>query len=466
MLAVTMLLMTSCLNSDDDTELTNDAAITTFSLGTLDRYLHTMSSQNTDSTYRVALTGSNYFFHIDQINRRVYNTDSLPVGTDASKVLCTIGTLNNGLCVIKDVDSDTLRYYSSSDSIDFTQPRQFVVYSSDGSNYTEYTIHVNVHQEVGDEFKWTLVDDFSGDGMTDLAALAQMQRVKVAYWGEQFVVSGLMPDGTTAIYSWFDFSSTWGLGMNTIYPLPNGADVWKNIVVKGDYIFLLNGGKLWKMTTVLEKEYDTNLKQLIGATSTELYALSEDNRLMVSRNDGETWEEDRLTEDAAMLPAEDISFVCYPMKYAANTDYALIAGNRSVETYPQESIAMVWRKIVDDDEYTPEGFWTYIERSDNNQLALPRLQSLSLVRYDDSILALGGAGIGGSTKTAFSQIYQSRDNGITWKKNKAFELPVGFDYNATSVAMAVDANQCLWLFCGGTGQVWRGRLNRLGWDVH
>ena len=28
----------------------------------------------------------------------------------------------------------------------------------------------------------------------------------------------------------------------------------------------------------------------------------------------------------------------------------------------------------------------------------------------------------------------------------------------------VDADDYLWVVCGGTGDVWRGRLNRLGWD--
>jgi len=31
--------------------------------------------------------------------------------------------------------------------------------------------------------------------------------------------------------------------------------------------------------------------------------------------------------------------------------------------------------------------------------------------------------------------------------------------------MAVDDDDNLWLFCGGTGQVWRGRLNKLGWQI-
>ena len=380
MLLTVLAVMTSCLkSSDSDSTLYDDAAITAFSLGTMNRYLHTTSSTGADSTYKTTYKGSNYNFHIDQISHRIYNTDSLPVGTDVAHVICTIGTRNNGLAIIQDIDSDTLRYFSSSDSIDFTVPRKFIVYSNNGEGYTEYTVSVNVHQEEPGQFVWQKMED------------------------------GLQPQPQE-------------------YNLP------------------MDG-----------------IKKILGRSTKETYALSEDNKLMVWRDGSNEWQEDLLDEDASMLPTQDLSLVCYPLSYAANTDYVVLVGNRSVESYPEESIAMVWRKIVDNDEYAPQGRWVYMERSDENKMALPRLQNLSIVKYDDGILAIGGTGIGGSTLPAYNQIYQSRDNGITWKYNSLYQLPEGFDNNATSVTMSVDEQQFLWMFCAGTGQTWRGRLNRLGW---
>ena len=381
MLLTALAVMTSCLSSSDsDSTLYDDAAITTFTLGTMNRYLHTTSSTGADSVYKTTYTGSNYSFHIDQVNHRIYNTDSLPVGTDIAHVICSIGTRNNGLAVLQDIDSDTLRYYSSADSINFTTPRKFFVYSSDGNGRTEYTVSVNVHQEEGDEFVWQ-----------------QME--------------------------------------NDMQPQP--------------------------------QEYDLpmeGIKQIIGKSTKETYALSTDNKLMVWREGSTAWEEELLDEDAAMLPTQDLSLTCYPMTFAANTDYVVLVGNRSTEAYPEESTAMVWRKIVDNDPYALQGHWTYMGVAGEGQMALPRLQNLSIVKYDEGILAIGGAGIGGSTKTPYSQLYQSRDNGITWKYNALYQLPEGFDYNATAVTMSVDEQQCLWLYCAGTGQTWRGRLNRLGWE--
>lgn len=374
-----VLAMSSCIKSDEsETTLYGDAYITAFSLGTLNRYLHTTSAAGTDSIYKVAVTGSSYKFKIDQVNRLIYNTDSLPVGTDVAHVICNISTRNNGLAVIKDVSSDTLRYYSSSDSIDFTQPRDIRVYASDGSGYNTYTIHVNVHQEEGNKFVWQQTDN---------------------NW---------TPDVTPQ-------------------NLPQG------------------------------------IKQRIGSSSTEQYALSDDNRLMVSKDNGETWQEETLDDDAALLPTQDIAIVSYPMNMNDSTDYVVMVGNRNPNDYPQETTAMVWRKIVDYSKNAPAARWTYMERSDNSLLTLPRLQNLTIAKYDDGILALGGAGIGGCTLGAYTQIYQSRDNGITWKYNSRYQLPEGFDKSAASVQMTTDEDNFLWLHCSGTGQVWRGRLNRLGW---
>ena len=149
-------LMASCLSgSDNEVTLYGDAAITSFTLGTLNRYTATVTTEGKDTVVKSTVTGSSYTFHIDQINHRIYNTDSLPYGTDVSRVPVTLATYHNSIATIRSLESeDSLVYYSSSDSIDFTKPRQFLVWSSDGEGYSEYTVSVNVHQEQQDVFYW------------------------------------------------------------------------------------------------------------------------------------------------------------------------------------------------------------------------------------------------------------------------------------------------------------------------
>ena len=386
-LSMTILLMASCLNSDSESTVTlySDAAITEFTLGTLNQYV-----DDTKST----ITGSTYYFNIDQsstgvhtfkdttvIGRCVYNNDSLPVGTDLQHVVSTLTTLNNGIAIIERLDMvDYYDYFDALDSIDFTKPRKVLVYSSDGSAFNQYYICVNAHQEDGNQFVWKLMED---------------------EWTPEPAEETSLPEG---------------------------------------------------------------IKQLLGGSTTEQYALSTDNKLMVSSDKGFSWHEDLINEDEELLPTRDLALISYPMTNTDSVDYVLLVGNREVNEENNESVAMVWRKVVDYSKNATESSWNYMERNaGSDSLALPRMKNMTMVKYDDGILALGGEGIGGCNEPAYSMIYQSRDNGITWKYNPWYVFPEGFDSHATKVTATVDADNFIWLHCEGSGQVWRGRLHKLGW---
>lgn len=385
-LAMTIVLMASCLKSDDSNSVTlyGDAAITGFTLGTLNKYI-----DGKKTTYK----GSSYDFSIDQsstskhtfkdttiIGRCIFNNDSLPLGTDIKHVVGTISTRNNGVALIERLNApDVFDYFSSSDSIDYSKPRKVRVYSSDGTNYNQYYISVDVHQEDGNQFVWTLMDD-------DWTAT---------------------PDETV---------------------LPAG------------------------------------IKKMLGNSTSERYAMSTDNKLMVSHDKGATWQEELIIEDDDKLPTRDLALISYPMTNTDSVDYVLLIGNREVNEQNNEAIAMVWRKVVDYSKNAPEASWTYMERAaTSDSLALPRLKNLTMVKYDDGILAFGGDGIGGCDERAYYTIYQSRDHGITWKYNPTYDYPEDFDRLADDVTATVDADNYIWLHCEGSGQVWRGRLNKLGW---
>lgn len=420
MLLVVAIGVTSCLNSSSsEATLYGEAAITSFNLGNVTRYVH-KTINGKDSLVKTTLSATTYKFTIDQIQHQIYNTDSLPIGTDVSRALCVIGSRNNSTVFFVDkTDENILRSYSSLDSVDFSTPRKLEVWSSDMKGHTDYTVKVNVHGEDGSLFVW--------QKMSVSEVLAQLKDVEAHYWAGTMYLEGRMGD------------------MTQIYRVDD-----KGLVMLDEE----TTGKL----------LPPGMKRWIGSTSQEVYGLSDDNDLMVSLDGGVTWESDILDDDRHLLPVQDIAFVSYPLYYATNTEYALLVGNRSVGDFPDDKTAMVWRKIVDNDEYTPEGFWSYLEPA--GDMALPRMAHMSLVAYDDGILAIGGEDISeGVFSAPYAQFYQSRDDGITWKYNNSYQLPDGFDENATSVGMAVDDDDYLWLFCGGTGQVWRGRLNKLGWQI-
>ncbi len=150
-LLAALLSLTSCSsNSDYEYTLYSDAAITGFTLGTLNRYV--------DGT-KYTLKGSEYAMQIDVYGKTVENVDSLPIGTDVAHVVCTVSAMNNGGIIIKNLTDDNYTAYSSSDSIDFSQPRLFRIWASDGTGYADYTIKVNVHQQDGNLFVWNQITD-------------------------------------------------------------------------------------------------------------------------------------------------------------------------------------------------------------------------------------------------------------------------------------------------------------------
>ena len=149
------LMMTSCLDSDDSSEITyyNDTAITAFSLTTVNRYVHTTSKSGKDSVYKKTLSDP-ATFNIDHKNTLIYNTDSLYADCDLSHLLVNISTKNGGRVAIKSLSSDTLFTYYSTDSLDFSQPREIRVYAQDGSSYRAYTVTVNKHQMTTGKLLW------------------------------------------------------------------------------------------------------------------------------------------------------------------------------------------------------------------------------------------------------------------------------------------------------------------------
>ena len=130
-LMMSVMFLTSCLgSSDSDITYYNDAAITAFSVTTVNRYIHTSSKSGGDSIYKKAISKP-VTFTIDQYRKEIYNTDSLFADCDLKHVVVAITSKNSGTIVFKSMTSDSLTVYNSSDSIDFTKPREIQVYANE-----------------------------------------------------------------------------------------------------------------------------------------------------------------------------------------------------------------------------------------------------------------------------------------------------------------------------------------------
>ena len=437
-----MLLLTSCMKSDNTTStLYTDTAITSFSLGTLNGYLHTTSSTGADSIYKVSITGSDYKFSVDHANHRIFNTDSLPLYTDVKAVVCYVNTLNNGSVFIEDTeDSDILYFYSSSDSIDFSTPRKFEVYSSDGSTHEDYTVQLNVHKEDGEQFIWKIHQEST--------EIAELDRIKAVTMNGDLYVFGTK-EGKTIGYT-----TTNGDEWKPVTEIDD-EQAYRNMLVYENGLYTIANGKLQQSndgTTWTVVNDAPDVIKLVAANYVELYGLTSDGTLMKSEDRGVTWIEDLLDTDKSWLPTEDVAYVCYPANMTYYADYMLMAGFSN----GVDKISSVWRKIVEYDLQGDEK-WVYMDRTDGNNFALPQLENLVMLNYDDGILAFG------IKNDDYSPIYQSRDNGIVWKENSRYQLPVHFKNSAVDSFGAATDGEEIWII-GGNGQVWQGHLNKVAWD--
>lgn len=454
-LMTTILIMASCAGSEKETTLYSDAAITAFSLGNLTKYTTTIDDEGDITVTKTIYKGNSYKFTIDQVNREIYNNDSLPVGTDYEHILCSITTANNGIALFKDLkEEDTYYYYTASDSIDFSSPRTVRIMSSDGQGYTDYTVKVNVHKEDGNQFVWNELKSSS--------EVERMKGMKALYHNDIIYLFGDLDDKTQIIRIKDD--NNWeriGKTMNF------SSNAWKNVTTMLGYFFLYDQNVLYVSTdgdqwTPASYQAEQPIKQLIGASTFELYALSMENKIMVSKDAGESWLIDN-NDKPSMLPSEDITIVNYPVYMAERCEQVIMIGNRPAGT--NDRYAAVWRKIVDFDDFKEGGSWSYMDLGSMEDFLLPRLTDYNLLCYEDGLLAFGKFPVFSIESKPYLKIYQSRDNGITWKiKDKIYAFPEEMGNKETvTISSVVDNDNNIWLFCTGTGEVWKGRLNSAGW---
>ena len=357
LLVLSVLTLSSCLNGDDEEQVYYyDTALTAFKLGSLSRTMHTTSSTGKDSTYTTTVAGSAFAFTIDQQKGLVYNVDSLPIGTDVSKVVFTATTKNSGSFVLnlrtKDGLRDSLTVYSGTDSIDFTKPLECRVYNQSGTAYRKYTVDVRVHQQNGNIFRW------------------------------------------------------------------------KQVTLTADE----------KAALLAQRTQPTDVSSVIGG--------------------------DALDTAAEWLPTSDLNLVSMPLKTNADALRKVLVGNRSVETHPSDTTAMVWCKIVDPDALNQP--WFFYTPASSNRYQLPRMSHLQVALYGDLLIAIGGQGIGACTTAPYKHFYVSEDNGLTWHPSEKIVFPDGFSADGRYALVADD--QILWLIDEVGGKAWRGYLNKMKWE--
>lgn len=437
-LMMATLTVTSCLNDDDENKRVSyrDTAIINFTLGQLKQVRDTVTKKGRDSTYTAKFNAAKVKFYIDQAKGLIYNPDSLPYGTDGAHVLTTITAKNSGSVFIKSTKDQSFSYYKSNDSIDFTTPRIFRVYAHSGKEYREYQISVNVHKQRGNVFSWQSLQANSN--------FASFKSMKAVSTGDKIFVFGTNGSQTSAYVASKANGNSWTKLGKTFT-----ADAYKSVAVQNSKLFVIDKGTVyssadgntWKTVVT-----NNSLKQLVAASPAELFALSASGGLVASKDNGATWTAETLDSNSSLLPANNINYSL--TAFSSDVNRVLLVG-----TVAGGTKNVSWTKL----SYRKGESWSYVE-SNASKFLLPLYKTLSVVNYDKAALALG---VNNSGK--LESMLVSRDGGITWKSDKSFAYPTDVQASAAFTA-AVDSDEYLWIISGT--KVWRGRLNRVGWELN
>lgn len=430
-------IMGSCKSDSTYEETTsNSCVMASATLGTLNRYIYMKTSAGTDSTYISHVTGSLYPLSIDQLDGRIFNPDSLPVNTDVSKVVFSV--LNaTGSMTIKSLYTGQDTLVSTKDTLDCRGPRLLTVHGTDGVSSRTYTIDIRVHKEAGDSVLW------QREGVhADLAA-ATAQKAIVS--GSSIYVFANIAGQPAVLYATTDAPaslSRTNLSRPTI-------DVRSIVLHRGTFYALADGELVSSQDAVAWRNVDTTLPAafttLPVAGSDRLVATDAAGMFYSSRDGGQTWQADE-TELARPMPQAQVQGVCIPSENDPTYEDLLVLGHH-------DGTPVVWKRNIDltDAVQYP---WVYYPETENADYVCPIVESSALAYYDGATLLLGLQ----DGKLATPRL--SRDNGRSWDSSiiKAPEAVV-----SGSLSVVTTADNYIILYCGGSGEVWKGRINRLGW---
>lgn len=429
--------MTTACDTDNtyDVETSAECLVTSATLGTLPRTMHTLSSAGEDSTYTVNVSGSYYPLYIDQVENRIYNGDSLPVGTDVTRVTFqTFSTI--GTAAIRSLVSGTDTTFSATDSTDFSRERLVTIYSSDGTAQREYRININVHREEADSFRWArpvATNEFLPWLTYMRAAVKDGYLYIFAREREQKVLLKAPTADPSAM---------------TRTPLSgrDAPDPSTIVAMGGSFYGLLNGKPARTEDGIMWMPLNTTFRPdaLVAAGSRTLYALS-DGQLYASA-DGISWTEEKLDEPDR-FPTEQFAWAVIPSRTDPTFEDVLLVGRRDGEV-------VVWKRNIDltgGEQFA----WNYYPTMADNPYNCPQLTDATLIAYDEGAVLCGRDADGN-----MAPLYMSRDGGRTWKDD---DVPRPDAAKPVTLAVTTDADNYIWIVCAGTGEVWRGRFNRLGW---
>lgn len=394
----------SCSSDDEEyyvTTVGSSTTITAFSLQEDDDVM-----ENLDSV----------FFTIDLNNGLIYNADSLPVGTDVSKLKVDM-EYDAGSSAQFHVTggkwmADTTFAYSEEDSIDFTGDVKFTIISQDLLSKQTYTIKVNVHTVEPDSLYWSRM------ARRDLPGLSSFPQVqKTVQMGEVAYCLVKETSGYVLSSTADPASNIWEKASVSFAFVPNvetftAAETVFYILDENNALYQSANGLDWTATgETLYSISGTYGDRVLGVAYEEGVYLHTEYPM----SDG--FSKYEVAED---FPVAGVSpMVTLSSKWAVSEQHLIVGGVTASGVYTGN----VWG-------YDGEN-WGLISR-----VGIVPAKGVTMVAYPYSyfnvsaweineypaLIAMGGTLEGG--KELNDSVYISIDNGVTWKiANDCLQLP-------------------------------------------
>lgn len=437
MMAAIMSLAACDSESTYETTSSRDCVVTSATLGTLYRMTAGKNTSGQDTVYRSAVSGVLYPLSIDHRNQRIFNADSLPPGTDVSRTVFAAFNAT-GTVGIRSLATGQDTLFTRTDSTDCSVERFVTVYSADGESRRTYSLQLNVHREEADSFVWRKVA--AGASVPQALARGAMRLVSRA------ADRALLLYGTQGRQS---VVTQYKDGVWTAPAPVSLADPLTVTVAGGDRFFALSADGALALSADGE-----NWQPAAGAGPDRLVVAGgqllvgmKDGAFVSSPDGGAGWTAD-AADEPRHLPVADVRGTVWQSTYDDRLEEYLVTGRDA------DGQTVVWRRTADRSAAGDAG-WYYLPAIDDEAFRCPTLLAPQLFTYD------GCTWLAGQPQAdAAPRLYVSRDNGRTWLQGQ-LPFPVR---EAGAVAVAVDADHYIWVIDGRTGDLWRGRYNRLGWQ--
>lgn len=380
----------SCNSTSDveETVASSNVAVKTFKLTADDSVL-----SNLDSV----------FFTIDLVNRQIYNADSLPKGTDVTKIIPIItfplvssATLHvTGGKVMKD---STINYSTNpSDSVDFTGNVTLTLVSEDKAETAVYTLKLNVHNMKPDSLYWNRLS------RRDLPSFSTPTEQKTVKRGSN-IYCMLKEEGKYIMSTTNNPSvgSNWNKQIINLAFSPNIS----SLMATDDALYILSdAGKLYTSSNGLNwSDCSTTFYSLIGGYQNTLLGIVKQNNTYYHS----TYPASTLTEVDPEFPIVGASQpIMYSTEWSTSPQMLIMGGttqNGSLVGSCWGYDGSQWGKITNKGIPGTTGcvfvpYFTY------------EVSTTWVATKYTTLLAIGGKTANGVS----NKVYISRDMGVTWK---------------------------------------------------